>query len=337
MKPLLRIDRRRVRRFDEDTSFVSTPPNRTQRCYRGARWGVATFFCLSTFISSNVAWAQRSHRYYSNDTRSAQGKEITYRGCLLRNQVGKGWTLVGLEERWDEGDVNTAFELVGDTSTLAKHGDFTALSVRGIELSPPVSNAGQDAAGTLEVKQMEVLQPVAEIDKSIANASHWIQKTDVRYGVRLAVPEHASLTGPYLSLPMNMCPEDTVDDLHISFSTSPQDTNDDGRVSVCVNTTMGEKDTYRAGKTIERINGFKYTDCVADCGVKVNGCSVYTFENHLSYRIEFLFFVGQRRVVERGCPEPGINEQQIQSFVRLFLSHVSFFRPRVPLVNRRPE
>jgi hypothetical protein len=230
-----------------------------------------------------------------------------------------------LEER-DEGDVNTAFELVGDTSALAKYGDFAALTIRGIELSPPTSNGFNDAAGKLEIKQVEALQPVAELDNSITNASHWIQKTYVTYGVRLAVPERSSLTES-----MNFCPQGTVNDFNISFSTSPKDTNHDGSVSVCVDKTAGEKDTYRAGKTIEWINGVKYTDCVNESGVKYSGCSVYTFQNNLSYQFEFMFFVGQPWVSDWGCLVPGINDQQTQSFVRLFLSHVSFFRPEVAL------
>lgn len=308
------------------------------RCYRAARWGAATFFCLSALISGNAwAWAHRSdHRYYSSDrrylskdTRSTKGKEITYRGCLWHNSDRKGWSLVGLEER-DEGDVKTAFDLVGDTSALAKYGDFAALTVRGIELSPPTFNGFNDVAGKLEIKQVEALQPVAELDNSITNASHWIQKTDVTYGVRLAVPERASFTGS-----MNFCPEGTVNDLNISFSTSPKNTDRDGSVSVCVDKAAGEKDTYRAGKTIEWINGVKYTDCVNDSEVRYGGCSVYTFQNNLSYQFEFMFFVGQPGMVEWGCLEPEIDDQQMQSFVRLFLSHVSFFRPKVPVIDGR--
>jgi hypothetical protein len=53
-------------------------------------------------------------------------------------------------------------------------GDFAALTIRGIELSPRTSNGFNDAAGKLEIKQVEALQPVAELDNSITNASHWI-------------------------------------------------------------------------------------------------------------------------------------------------------------------
>jgi hypothetical protein len=113
------------------------------------------------------------------------------------------------------------------------------------------------------------------------------------------------------------------------FPPSPQGTNQDGSGSICVDKTAGEKDTYRAGKTIEWINGTKYTDCVADGEVKFNGCSVYTFQNNLSYQFDFMFFVGQPWVLEWGCLVPEINDQQMQSFVRLFLSHVSFFKPGV--------
>src|SRR6266849_3245396 len=313
---------------------------RWARCYRGASWGAATFFCLSAFIYSNSwAWAHRSHhryyssdrRYYSNDTSSAKGKELTYRGFLFDNSERKVWNLVGLEER-DKGDVNTSFDLVGDTKAWAKYGDFAALTVRGIELSPPTSNGFNDVAGKLEIKQVEELQPVAELDNSITNASHWIQKTDVTYGVRLAVPERASLTGS-----MNFCPEGTVNDFNIGFSTSPQDTNHDGSISVCVDKAAGEKDTYRAGKKIEWSNGVKYTDCVDDGGVKYSGCGVYTFQNNLSYQFEFMLFVGQHGVVEWECLEPQINDQQMQSFVRLFLSHVSFFRPIIDGRSLRPS
>src|SRR4029077_16178189 len=120
------------------------------------------------------------------DTSSAQGKEITYRGCLERNSQDERWLLVGLEEREDSGEVNTTFELVGDTSALAKYGESTALTVRGIVLSPPV---GEEQPGKLEVKHVEVLTPIVELDKSMTNASQWIRKTDRTYGLSLAVPK----------------------------------------------------------------------------------------------------------------------------------------------------
>ncbi len=159
-------------------NLFSTPTEQSLRLYRGVRLGLAAFICLSVLLSATVACAERPCAYCSNDTSSAQGKEITYRGCLWHNAQRDVWVLVGLEERGGPVATNIAFDLVGDTSALAKYGDFAALSVRGIVLSSPPSE-GQ--SGKLEVKHVEALTPVAELDNSLTDASHWIRKTDQTY------------------------------------------------------------------------------------------------------------------------------------------------------------
>jgi hypothetical protein len=145
----------------------------------------------------------------------------------------------------------------------------------------------------------------------------------------LAAPKRASFTRSYLSAPQDRCPTGTVDDLEISFPTSPGTDYDDGRVSVCVCSATDEKETYRAGKKINWIHGLKYTECVNESDVRELACGVYTFQNGLSYQFSFSFYIGQPGMVEWGCLDPPISESREQSFVRLFLSHVSFLKLEV--------
>lgn len=322
----------------------SVPANRPLRLYRGDRFGVAAFFCLSVLLSGVVAWSSGSSPYFSNDTRSAQGKEITYRGCLWRSAHRHGWVLVGLEERHDEGDVNSAFELVGDTSALEKYESSSALSVRGIELLPPGKNYyGGELPGELEVKHVEALRPVAELDKSFTDASHWIRKTDPTYGLSFAVSKewlskgHAS----------NDLGSSRLQIFDTTFPTSAENIHHDGHLSIYVDTAASEKDTYSTGnwhpshrnppaqsapanKNFEWVNGVKYTRFVCDGYVGADDCSIYTFQNNLSYKFNFSIERGQPGMLEWGCLVPEIDDQQERTFLRLFFSHVSFSRPEVP-------
>ncbi len=313
------------------------------------RVGLAAFLCLSALLSGTVACFElHDNPYLSKDTSSAQGKEITYRGCLWRNSQDEGWSLVGLENGEDSGEVNTTFELVGDTSTLAKYGDFTALTVRGIVLSPPRSNnLGGELPGKLEVKHVEELRPVAELDNSMTDASHWIRKTDRTYGLSFAVPKAASVEYSNSLTPNDLGP-DSVSAFETSFPIYPKSSRHDADLSIYVDTTASEKDTYSMGnsyhprtqsaqadKTFEWINGIKYTQFVCAGYVRMADCSVYTFQNNLSYRFDFSFELGQPGMVEWGCLLPEINDQQERSLLRLFFSHVRFFKPEIPAADGR--
>ncbi len=332
-------------------NLFSTPTEQSLRLYRGVRLGLAAFICLSVLLSATVACAERPCAYCSNDTSSAQGKEITYRGCLWHNAQRDVWVLVGLEERGGPVATNIAFDLVGDTSALAKYGDFAALSVRGIVLSSPPSE-GQ--SGKLEVKHVEALTPVAELDNSLTDASHWIRKTDQTYGLSFAVPKEASFGYDNSLMPNDLEPK-SVQILETSFPIYPESNYHDANLSIYVDMTASEKDTFSMGnshpshhrhqypptqsapadKNFEWVNGIKYTQFVCEGYVRMDDCSVYTFQNNLSYRFDFWIMRGQPGMVEWGCLEPEIDEQQERSFLRLFFSHVSFFRPEVPAADGR--
>jgi hypothetical protein len=91
----------------------------------------------------------------------------------------------------------------------------------------------------------------------------------------------------------------------------------------------------QADKNFEWINGIKYTQFVCDAYVRMADCSVYTFQNNLSYRFDFWIELGQPRMLDWGCLLPEINDQQERSFLRLFFSHVRFFKPKIPAADGR--
>jgi hypothetical protein len=291
-------------------NLFTVPRIQALRRYQRVRRGVGEFLYLLVLLSAiGITRADDAGLPASNVERSAQSKEVTYRGCLIYNRQRKALVLV---TRDDE-----AFDLTGKASLFPTHAFYLPVSVRGIELSPPKSDLGGDLPSKLEVKYLQVPTPVAELNKSITDVSQWIRKTDETYGVRLAAPKLASFQRTDSLVPPDLL-EGTIRAMDIGFPIYPKGGAGDGRVVIYVSTATNEKDTYRAGKKIEWINGFKYTECVAEGEIRFNVCSVYTFQNNLSYRFNFWFHVGQLGVVEWECLDPPINRSQEQSFIRLF-------------------
>jgi hypothetical protein len=268
--------------------------------YRGVRLRAAAFFgffCLSVLLSGAVAWAGQP----VSDTGSAQGKEVTYHGCLYGGSGG--WWLVVLED-----GENINLELVGDTSALDKYKDSAALSVRGIRLS----------SRKLEVKHVRPLRLVAKLNKSLTDASKWIRKTDATYGLSVAFPKDASF-GDEDHLSFGGLGRNSVRIFDASFRTYPGKGSDDAHLSIYVDTAAGEEDTRFA----------------CEHAVRMDDCFITTFHNHLSYRFDFSIAMGQPGMIEWGCLEPEISDEQENSFLRLFFSQVRFLKPQVPAADGR--
>lgn len=229
-------------------------------------------------------------------------------------------------------EYGTHLDLVGNIKALLTDQFGLPVSVRGVEVS----------GGKLNVKHSEVIEVIAELNKSLTDPSQWIRKTDKVYGLSFEVPKEASFS---------FYPFGDSDDLwansigifDISFPVYRKSPANDGELRIYVNTAMSEKDTYAAPKKIPPshkrhrpsqsfwwINGFKYTECVDPGYIRHYTCTLFTFQNNLSYRIEFSFETGQPGMVDWGCLIPQINEEQAYSFIRLFLSHVAFLGPEVP-------
>ncbi len=221
-----------------------------------------------------------------------------------------------------ENGENKDFQLVGDISTLPAHPDGLLVSVSGVEVEP----------GTIDVKHVEEIQLIAELDKSLTDPSQWIRKTDKAYGLSFAVPKEASFNDENSLTPNDLAPN-SIDIFNISFPVYPEGPADDGQLKIYVSTGVSEKETYPAGQKFQWINGFKYTECVDEGEIRYEVCSVFTFQNHVSYRFEFWFHIGQPGMVSWGCLYQIINEQQERSFIRLFLSQVAFPRPEIPAAD----
>jgi hypothetical protein len=255
------------------------------------------FFCLSVFLSGAVAWAGQT----VGDSSSARGKEVTYHGCLYGGS--DEWMLVVLED-----GENIHLNLVGDTSALEKYGDSAALSVRGIRLS----------SDKLEVKHVEPLRLVAKLNKSLTDTSQWIRKKDATYGLSVAFPKEASF-GDGNSLLLGGLGPNSVRVLDAGFRTYPGNGSADAHLSIYVDTAASEEDTRFA----------------CEHSVRMDECSISTFQNNLGYRFDFLIDTGQPGMVEWGCLEPEISDEQEDSFLRLFFSQVKFLKPEVPAADGR--
>ncbi len=229
------------------------------------------------------------------------------------------------------------FELVGDTSRLENHPDFTALSVSGIELSPFRRDIMTPIPGKLDVQRFEVLRLKAELDASVTEPTQWIQQTKKPYGVTFSVPKTSTIRERSPLTPNDLWPADTVGVLYAGFPLYPRSSFEDATVSVYVNTKTTEREVYRDREKFEWINGLKYTEVHCGGGIKYDDCDAYTFQNHMGYRFVFSFHQGQPWALESGCLDVGIDPRQERSFIRLFLSHVFFFKPEVAVGESRPS
>ncbi len=220
-----------------------------------------------------------------------------------------------------------AYDLVGNIRALPAHPDGLPVIVRGVELKPAAGE--DDPPGKISVEHAEVFKPITELDKSLTDSSHWIRKTDKISGLRFAVPKEASFHTEDSLTDSQLLPN-----IRVNFRIYPKfPEGSGGQLDIYVSAAATHKDPDVAPKKFERINGVKYAEFNCGSGVEYHDCGISTIQNNLTYRFEYSFFVGRPWAVETGCLDPGINEQQERSFIRLFLSQVAFFRPEVPAAN----
>ncbi len=317
MKALLEMHECRRRAFKEEPNLIdSDPPNQPlQQRYQTVCLSFAAIVCLFGFLFGAVARSDGAGADSPKIEQSPQAKEVTYRGCVNYNGLHKRLTLTVVE--YNE---NQDFDLIGNISTLPAYPDGLLVSVRGVEVEP----------GIIDVKHVEEIELIAELDKSLTDASQWVRKTDKAYGLSIAVPKEASFHGNSHTRMRGPWEKNTLNLFNISFAVGREGGDNDGHISIYVNTAISEADTYRAGQKVEWINGFKYTEVDCERGVREVGCAASTFQNHLSYRFQHTFDIGQTGIVSWGCLYPIINEQQERSFIRLFLSQVAFPHPKSP-------
>jgi len=322
MKAPLEMHECRRRAFKEEPNLItSDPPNQPlQQRYQTVCLSFAAIVFLIGFQFGTVTRSDGSGADSPKIEQSQQAKEVTYRGCVNYNGLHKRLTLTVVE--YNE---NKDFDLVGNISTLPAHPDALLVSVSGVEVEP----------GIIDVKHVEELKLIAELDKSVTDPSQWIRKTDKAYGLSLAVPKEVSFGGNPNTGMRGPWEKNTLNLFNISFAVGREGGYNDGHISIYVNTAMSEADTYPAGQKVEWINGFKYTEVDCERGARDVGCAASTFQNHLSYRFEYTFDIGQPGMVSWGCLYQIINDQQERSFVRLFLSQVAFLRPEVPAADGR--
>jgi hypothetical protein len=290
---------------------------------------------LFAFLIGIVTDSDGSDAGRSTAASSGPGKHVTLRGCLFFNDQNQGFGLVTGKD--------VPYDLVGNVSALPAHPYRLPVSIRGIELKPA---AGEDEApGKISVEQAQVLHPIADLHKSLTDSSQWIRKTDQTYGLKLSVPlEASSLSGTSL----NDIYPNSVRVIDMNFPVYPRRSSDEGELMVDVSTPAAVKDATSnaargysgkrsaASTKVERFDGVEYTDLTCGGGVRYDDCSVSTLQSSLSYRFAFSFYTGQRGVIEWGCLDPPINRDQEYALVRLFLSHVTFFRSTVPSADGRP-
>ena len=118
------------------------------------------------------------------------------------------------------------------------------------------------------------------------------------YGLSFAVPKAASVEVqqfPHVNVIWDQIASALSE---TSFPIYPKSSRHDADLSIYVDTTASEKDTYSMGnsyhprtqsaqadKTFEWINGIKYTQFVCAGYVRMADCSVYTFQNNLELSI----------------------------------------------------
>ncbi len=308
----------------------NVPPNqRLQQRDQTVRLGLAAIVGLFAFLFGTVAHSDGYGPSSPKIEQSPQAEEVTYRGCLIYAAQRDALVLVTEDD--------TYFDLVGNIKPLLTDQFGLPVSVRGVEVS----------GGKLDVKHSEVIEVIAELNKSLTDASQWIRKTDKVYGLSFKVPKEASFSFYPFGASDDFWPN-SIGIFDISFPVSRlpspwQGSTYDGQLRIYVNTGMSEKDTYEAPEKIRPshkrhrpshgfwwINGLKYTECVDEGYIHYCTCTLFTFQNNLSYRIEFSIETGQPGMVDWGCLIPVINDQQVHSFIRLFLSQLAFLRPEGP-------
>jgi hypothetical protein len=106
-------------------------------------------------------------------------------------------------------------------------------------------------------------------------------------------------------------------------------------------TKQSAKGNHRQQQAVT--NGTSYSECNDETGVGETSCSVFVYQNNISYEFQFSFALGRPGVSDFGCLYPNIDDAQILRVARLFLAHVSFFKPRIPasdgqsVVTRTPQ
>jgi hypothetical protein len=163
---------------------------------------------------------------------SAQVKEVTYRGCLFFGQQNQAFSLVTGED--------LTYDLVGNVDELPDHPDGLPVSLSGFELKPAAS---EDEVGRLDVRHAKVLNPIAELHKSVTDSSRWTRKADRTYGVRFAVPKEASLRAENPLTPSDL-PSNSVRIFDSVFPVYPNGGTDSGQLLIYVSTGETEKYTY---------------------------------------------------------------------------------------------
>jgi hypothetical protein len=298
-----------------------------QRRDQVVRSSLASLICLFAFLIAMVTDSDGSDAGRPTAAKSARGKQITLRGCLFFNDQIQGPLQIQGFGIVTAGGM--PYDLVGNIRALPAHPDSLPVIVRGVEVEPPKPDDGDYAPGKLEVKHAEVFKPITKIDKSLTDSSQWIRKTDKTSGLRFAVPKEASFRSEDSLTDSKLLPN-----IRVSFRIYPKFPEGmGGQLDIYVSADATKKDSDAATKKFERINGLNYTEFNCEPSVEYNECSVSTIQNNQTYRFEYSFLVGRRWALETGCLDPGINEQQERSFIRLFLSQVAFFRPEVPAAN----
>ena len=307
----------------------NVPPNQPLKRDQTVRLGLAAIVCLFAFLFGSVACSDGSGASSPKIEQSPQAEEVTYRGCLIYAAQRDALVLVTED--------GTYFDLVGNIKPLLTDQFGLPVSVRGVEVS----------GGKLDVKHSEVIEVIAELNRSLTDPSQWIRKTDKVYGLSFEVPKEASFSFyPFGASDDFWANSIGIFDIRFPVSNLAvhrQSSAYDGQLQIYVNTGMSEKDTYAAPEKIRPshkrhrpsqsfwwINGLKCTKCVDPGDIRRYTCILFTFQNNSSYRIEFSIETGQPGMVDWGCLIPRLDSQQVHSFIRLFLSQVAFLRPEVP-------
>ncbi len=99
--------------------------------WQHARLGWAAALCLSLLLSSATIRAENPEPHAPKIESSAQGKEVTYRGCLIYGSQSEKFFLA------TETDDGVGFELSGNLGISPADAFYLPVAVSGIELRPP--------------------------------------------------------------------------------------------------------------------------------------------------------------------------------------------------------